>query len=200
MPRKGGHGNECTQDEIEPLYKQLITPVRYGKRKRDDAESAKSTPSKETPAKKRMTYSDEFKLDCANQYAVWVKAGSPRGFGPGKTLNEEYGCTREFPKECYDRMLAGKLTDQRKVKSGRKLKFDEETTKEMQAVIRAQRDKKRAAPAQLIRCEMNKTNSEREPAEKKQVPSTRTIKRAKAALEVELVSLVAAIQALLAVL
>ena len=55
MPRKGGHGNECTRGEIEHLYEQLVTPEKSGTRKRvrrGDAEPI----VQETPVSKRRLH------------------------------------------------------------------------------------------------------------------------------------------------
>ena len=65
MPRKGGHENECSKDEIEPIYDQLITPVKHGKDARDVVETA----AKETPTRTRQKFSEEFKLHCARDRA-----------------------------------------------------------------------------------------------------------------------------------
>jgi hypothetical protein len=161
MPRKGGHGNECSKDEIEPIYDQLITPVKHGKDARDVVETA----AKETPTRTRQKFSEEFKLHCANQHQAWIALGRPHGFSPGPTLQQQYGVTKDFAKECHAKMLAGKLKDQRASKSGRKLVFGEETLKEVQTVIRARRDIKRKAPSGLIKAELtNKRRKEAEPA------------------------------------
>jgi len=161
MPRTGGHENECSKDEIEPIYDQLITPVKHGKDARDVVETA----AKETPTRTRQKFSEKFKLHCANQHQAWIALGSPYGFSPGPTLQDGYGVTKDFAKECHAKMLAGKLKDQRASKSGRKLVFSEETLKEVQTVIRARRDIKRKAPSALIKAELtNKRRKGEEPA------------------------------------
>ena len=161
MPRTGGHENECSKDEIEPIYTQLVTPVKHGKDARDVVETA----AKETPTRTRQKFSEEFKLHCANQHQAWIALGRPHGFSPGPTLQQQYGVTKDFAKECHAKMLAGQLKDQRASKSGRKLVFGEETLKEVQTVIRARRDIKRKAPSGLIKAELtNKRRKEAEPA------------------------------------
>ena len=99
MPRKGGHENECSKDEIEPIYDQLITPVKHGKDARDVVETA----AKETPTRTRQKFSEEFKLHCANQHQAWIALGRPHGFSPGPTLQQQYGVTKDFAKECHAR-------------------------------------------------------------------------------------------------
>ena len=102
MPRKGGHENECSKDEIEPIYDQLITPVKHGKDARDVVETA----AKETPTRKRQKFSEEFKLHCANQHQAWIALGRPHGFSPRPTLQQQYGVTKDFAKECHAKMRA----------------------------------------------------------------------------------------------
>ena len=139
MPKRS-KPNECAQDEIEPLYEQLVTPLRRKQAgSAEGRQSAPKTPKKRqyepkecskdedqpsssseykqlvtrakrklpwstaghelqpktpTPKKARRTFSDAFRLDCAQQYQAWIELGKPKRFSPGKLLEEQYDVTK----------------------------------------------------------------------------------------------------------
>ena len=160
MPRNGkGHANECSADEIEPLYEQLITPVKFGT-------AAKSISPESTPTpKKRQSWSEEIKLEAATQYSTWLKLGSPPKFHPGKAFADAYGCHDRFVQHCYDELLTtGSVKKKLAGNVGVKRKFGDELDDAIATVVREKRAVKRRAACRVVAREVAVPGKENQPS------------------------------------
>ena len=89
----------------------------------------------------RPTYASDQRLAIFRTYANWVAGGKKHANSPMKQLIAKYGCSKNYPKQLYDKVMQYGGVDDRP-KPGRPAEFTEEVWEHVRELIREARDRK----------------------------------------------------------
>ena len=103
----GSHPNTCKASEVV-----LPSPLGKGRASRSRTSAPRTPPAKPKAAIEKNSRAardtrlnpDADKLAIAQVYGDWLKAGRLHDLSPIDDLMEKYGCSRVYPKRCYDKL------------------------------------------------------------------------------------------------
>ena len=124
----GGRNNGCYRAQ-QVIFDDLVTPhAPY------TVQTTQAVPTPSPEEKSSRLRSQEMKLDVLQQYTAWIAAGKPYGQSPATALKHKYGCTLNYPKRLFNRMLE-RGTLQNGKSTGRPPEYDEDFWERMCEIV-----------------------------------------------------------------